>query len=349
MAMMDEVWQAVPSDNQPTFFEFVSAMALLFFKRQEASISVIETGLGGRLDSTNVIKPLVTGITNINLEHTEHLGPDIISIAKEKAGIIKEGCPFVGGNLSTAALEVIKEKLNEFGGNGKFLGQEYDYTLRSIDNNGSPTIDYYGPCWRLSEVRINLPGAHQAENGAMALALAESLTALSFDLDQVKVKKAMADVSWPGRGEYFQPGQWPPDRTGKCPLMLDGAHNPAGAKALSGFLSQIKQNNIHLIVGVMADKDIFGVLEPLIPRANRLYLTRPTYHRAATPEMLLDKIVKAQGKPSCFTGLYSNLPEAIKAAAIEALSDDLVVVSGSLFTVGEARAYLKGLSEVESN
>jgi dihydrofolate synthase/folylpolyglutamate synthase len=130
---------------------------------------------------------------------------------------------------------------------------------------------------------------------------------------------------------------------------LDGAHNPAGAATLAGLLAATAHGRLHLIIGVMADKDIGGVLAPILPLADHLYLTRPKYHRAASPELLLERVTKELGPPSAPYALYQDLPQAIAAAAKAAGPWDLVVVSGSLFTVGEARAYLTGESAVESN
>jgi dihydrofolate synthase/folylpolyglutamate synthase len=346
--LAEEVWQATDKDNPPTFFEFVGAMAFLYFKKHKVDIAVIETGLGGRLDSTNVIVPLVTAITNISLEHTEHLGNTIEEIAFEKAGIIKPKVPFVGGRLCRGALEVIRKRLLEVGARGKFF--EKDYFLEVLgQQDGFPIIDYKGPLWSLSSLSLGLVGEYQADNAALALAILEELQGLGFKVTETHLRAGLSKVNWPGRGEIFPPQSWPSDHRGVAPLILDGAHNPDGAEAFGNFLRHTKKKKLHLIVGVMADKDIKGVLTPIIDQADSLYLTRPEYFRAASPELLLEKIRLSFGEPKNLVGLYPLISEALIAASVNSGPEDLVVVSGSLFTVGEARAYLLGEKTVESN
>jgi dihydrofolate synthase/folylpolyglutamate synthase len=172
---------------------------------------------------------------------------------------------------------------------------------------------------------------------------------LGFTVSAEAVRKGLTDVKWPGRAERFAPGTWPLDRQSRAPLVLDGAHNPGGAQAFKTYLQKAVKGNLHLVVGVMADKDISGVLGPLVPLASRLYLTRPEYERAATPEELLKRLTSALGAMTVPTVLCPTIPEALAKAASEAGPNDLVVVSGSLFTVGETRAYLTGEPVVESN
>ncbi|MDR1607451.1 MAG: bifunctional folylpolyglutamate synthase/dihydrofolate synthase [Deltaproteobacteria bacterium] len=346
--LFERVWAVIDEKTPPTFFEFVTAMAFLAFADQNLDLAIIEAGLGGRLDSTNVIKPLVTAITNISIEHAEYLGPDLATIASEKAGIIKKDVPLVGGALSPEALTVIKNRLTRVKAPGKFLNEDYRFVLNDSDA-GLTSFDYQGPQWSLKNLALNLAGPYQAENAAQAIAMAETLTGLGFSLPEEAIFKGLKNVQWPGRAERFSPGSWPPEGGSQAPLVLDGAHNPGGAKAFSSYLAQVKAKAIHLIVGVMADKDVAGVLGPLTPYASRLYLTRPEYDRAATPEELKERLIAALGPFKVPTDLYPNLPAALKAASQAAGPEDLVVVSGSLFTVGETRAYLTGEPVVESN
>ncbi|MDR1487868.1 MAG: bifunctional folylpolyglutamate synthase/dihydrofolate synthase [Deltaproteobacteria bacterium] len=371
-----EVWEAINPKSPPTFFEFVTAMAFLYFKRQAVDMAVIETGLGGRLDSTNVIIPLVSAITNIGLEHTEQLGPTISDIAYEKAGIIKPGALFVGGRLCKDALAVIEKKLKDNNvSQALFLDRDYRaiettksetkksethkndaHQNQSANSPGASsltlkhlTINYQSSRWAFDNIILNLSATYQIDNAAMAIAIAESIDSLGVKIINQAVYEGLANTSWPGRAESFAPHSWPMDKSAKAPLLLDGAHNPAGAAALAEFLSVTSKKRLHLILGVMADKDIGGVLGPILPLADRLYLTRPTYSRAATPQMLLDKLTSCFGSPSCPTELYPTLPEAVAAAASLAEPEDLVLISGSLFTVGEARAHLMGIDSVETN
>jgi dihydrofolate synthase/folylpolyglutamate synthase len=341
-----EVWRIIDPSNLPTFFEFVTGMAFLYFKRENADLAVIETGLGGRLDSTNVVRPLVSAITNIGLEHTEHLGNTIEEIAYEKAGVIKADTPFASGKMLPEALRVVEKRLSELNMSGKFYGRDYKVTLVS-EEDGKPIIDYEGDVFKLKGLKVPLRGRYQAENAGLALAVLEILATLGYPISEGNIIKGFSKVNWPGRGEIFPPGAWPADKSAKAPLILDGAHNPDGAKAFGEFLEGKK--GIHLVVGVMADKDIQGVLGPIIEKAEALYLTRPVYMRAASPKLLLQKIKEAFGEPKIPYMLYEELPLAIESAARNAGPEDLAVVSGSLFTVGEARAYLTGEKVVESN
>ncbi|MDR1297200.1 MAG: bifunctional folylpolyglutamate synthase/dihydrofolate synthase [Deltaproteobacteria bacterium] len=348
--LAERVWPATDPASPPTFFEFVTAMALLHFRDEKVDLAVVETGLGGRLDSTNVVAPLVSAVTNVSLEHTEHLGTTIEAIASEKAGIIKEGVPLVAGRISGAALEVMEKQAAKMRvPSFMLLGRDYRADILSTDRRGRPTIAYQGPGWSVKSQPLALAGPHQADNAAMALALAETLAGLGYKLSPEKAGPALAKVGWPGRAETFEPGAWPPDHSGLAPLILDGAHNPAGAEALSRLLAAAPRKKLHLVAGVMADKDIGGVLGPVAALADQLYLTRPRYRRAADPGVLLERLTLALGPPKCPAGLYPSIPEALRAAALNAGPEDLVVVSGSLFTAGETRAYLTGAPAVESN
>ncbi|MDR1040554.1 MAG: bifunctional folylpolyglutamate synthase/dihydrofolate synthase [Deltaproteobacteria bacterium] len=353
--LAEEVWKGCETDRPPTFFEFVSAMAFLRFRRAGTYVNVMEAGLGGRLDSTNVISPLVAAITNIALEHTEHLGGTVAEIAAEKAGIVKPGAGFAGGRLVPEARKVIGDRLDELGVTGRFLGEDFAAEIAS-EADGRPVIDYRGPEWVFKEIPLGLAGPYQADNAALALAVLELLSACKdpsggplFKIDEGHVREGIRNVSWPGRGELFSPGAWPPDGSGRAPLVLDGAHNPDGARSFAGYLRTRVRRKLHLIVGVMADKDVAGVLGPVLAEADRLYLTRPVYFRAASPELLLERIRAASGEPKIPYGLFPEIPDAVRAAASEADPEDLVVVSGSLFTVGETRAFLTGESAIESN
>jgi dihydrofolate synthase/folylpolyglutamate synthase len=327
-------------------------MAFLYFQDQKPDLAIVEAGLGGRLDSTNVIEPLLTAITNVSLEHTEHLGSTIEEIAFEKAGIIKPGAPLLAGYLSAPALKVIEAKLKETGSTGLFLGRDFRL-LESGQNEAGPVYAYKGPKFQIEGLSLALEGPHQVDNAALSIALAESLSGLGYPVKPESVAKGLNDVNWPGRAERIPPGKWPPDGSGRAPLVLDGAHNPGGALAFSAYLEKARAKNanlnVHLIVGVMADKDVAGVLSPLLPKADRVYLTRTEYDRAATPEDLRERLMAANLDIKAPLDLYPSIPRALAAAAKAAGPLDLVAVSGSLFTVGETLAYLTGQPVVEPN
>lgn len=350
LALSARVWQATVPDSPPTFFEFVTALAMLYFEEKGVDLAVIETGLGGRLDSTNVIEaPLATAITNVTLEHTEHLGDTVAKIAAEKAGIIKPGVPVVCGKLVTEAEEVILARAGELGSPVIALGRDFKADIISTDAQGRPHINYRKGSFEI-EMTVPLAGPHQADNAAVALTLALLLAERGFSITADDMRLGMAGADWPGRAETFPAGSWPPSgRKAQAPLLLDGAHNPAGALALAAMLKDFPRRRLHVIVGVMADKDIGGVLGPILSLADRIYLTRPLFSRAASPELLSEKIISALGLPKAPMTLHPGIPEAFRAAADEAGEGDLVLLSGSLFTVGEGRAYLSGIAEVESN
>ncbi|MDR0881427.1 MAG: bifunctional folylpolyglutamate synthase/dihydrofolate synthase [Candidatus Adiutrix sp.] len=351
LSLSARVWAATDPQSAPTFFEFVTAMAFLYFAEKKTDLDIIEAGLGGRLDSTNVIEnPLTTAITNIALEHTEHLGATLALIAGEKAGIIKTGVPLVTGALPPEAAEVIWRRALELKSPALIPGRDFTVETTSFDRQGRPTINYRSGALVLESLELGLAGPHQADNAAVAITICEQLAGRGFPLEEKHLRAGLRQVAWPGRAETFPAGAWPPQGSpARAPLLLDGAHNPAGAEALARHLQTMTYDQLHLIVGVMADKDITGVLGPILPMADHLYLTRPAFSRAASPGLLWDRITAAFGPPRVPTTLHPTIPEAFQAAAAEARESDLVLLSGSLFTVGEGRAWLQGLSEVESN
>ncbi|MDR2350438.1 MAG: bifunctional folylpolyglutamate synthase/dihydrofolate synthase [Deltaproteobacteria bacterium] len=348
VGLAEEVWKVIDPEKLPTFFEFVTSMAFLYFKREKVDVAVVETGLGGRLDSTNTIKPLISAVTNVGLEHTEILGDTLEKIAFEKAGIIKKNVPFVGGRMAPEALGVIEAKLREVGVRGKLFGRDYRIAVAG-NLSGRPAMSYEGLRWKIRNLVVPFAGEYQADNAGLALAILEELAALGYEITEERIVSGFAGATWPGRGEEFPPGTWPADKSGKATLILDGAHNPEGARAFGKYLESKKGGNIHLVTGVMADKDIEGVLGPVLSRADYLYLTRPVYFRAASPGLLLEKIRGAFGEPSVPFTLHEELPKALEAASLKAGPEDLVVVTGSLFVVGEARASITGEKTVETN
>ncbi|MEW5722720.1 MAG: folylpolyglutamate synthase/dihydrofolate synthase family protein [Thermodesulfobacteriota bacterium] len=312
-------------EEPPTFFEFVTAMAFQYFYERRVDLAVMETGLGGRLDATNVARPLVGVITNIALEHTEHLGPTLVSIAREKAGIIKPGMLVVTGERRPRLRALFDETARDRSAELAVLGR--DFQVRS---NRAGGFDYRGLSLRLKNLRTNLAGRHQVVNAALALAALEGLGRKGFNAGEADIRAGLTSVRWPARAELRPGGPGRPD------LMLDGAHNPAAAKVLARLLRDMKYHRLHLVLGIMADKDVTGIMAPLLPLAQVLYLTRPVYFRAAEPEALA---ALAQGFPGPVS-VHRTVPQALEAASAAAGPGDLVLVTGSLFTVGEALKHL---------
>ncbi|MEW6265204.1 MAG: folylpolyglutamate synthase/dihydrofolate synthase family protein [Thermodesulfobacteriota bacterium] len=325
--LVERIKSVSAPQEPPTFFEFVTAMAFLYFAERKVDLAVMETGMGGRLDATNVARPLVGVITNISIEHTDYLGPTLAHIAREKAGIIKPGLTVLTAERRASVRAIFEEKAGEVGARLLALGR--DFRVRSRPGGG---FDYHGLAARLRHLSINLVGPHQHRNAALALAAVELLSGLGFPVAERDLRAGLSKVHWPGRAETFaQPDGGPI-------LMLDGAHNPDAARVLARTLDGLDYRDLHLILGIMADKDIAGIMAPLLSRARVLYLTRPAYFRAAPAETLARAAAGFSGPQS----LYETVPAAIEAARTSAGPGDLILVTGSLFTVGEARAYLTG-------
>jgi dihydrofolate synthase/folylpolyglutamate synthase len=287
----------------------------------------METGLGGRLDATNVAQPVVGVITNISLEHTEYLGPTLAHVAREKAGIIKSGMAVVTGEKRKNIQEIFKTACKRNRADLFILGRDF-----KVRRTREKHFNYTGPRIGLKNLETNLPGPHQATNSALAITVVNLLAHHGLPVTESDMRRGLKSVNWPGRAEMIPGGPGQPD------LMLDGAHNPGAARVLAKALASRTCRRLHMVLGVMADKDINGVMKPLLPLADRLYLTRPEYERAADPDVLAGFTKGYQGPVQ----VVPKLPEAIEKAKADAGPGDLVVVTGSLFTVGEARAYLLG-------
>ena len=315
----------------PTFFEFVTAMAFLYFAEQKVDLAIMETGMGGRLDATNVASPLVGVITNISVEHTDYLGRTLAEIAGEKAGIIKPGLDVVTGEKRPALRALFEKTARDQGGRLYMPGRDFRY--RSRKDGG---LDFFGLNRTMTGLKLTLTGAHQSRNTALALASLELLEKHGFTVGDQEVRAGLLQVFWPGRCEVF------PGGPGQADLMLDGAHNPSAARALAKALAGRTHRRLHMILGIMADKDIAGIMAPLLPLAHAVYLTRPEYSRAASPEVLSKVACGAASGCRAAVSRHSELSGAIAAARAAAGPEDLILVTGSLFTVGEARGILTG-------
>jgi len=313
-----------------TFFEFTTAMAFLYFREKGVDIAVIETGLGGRLDATNVIDPLISLITSISLEHKQYLGRTLRQIAWEKAGIIKPQRPVFTSAHQTKVLEVLRQRCAEL--NSPFYIWRKDFQARK---RGPGVIDFRGRKNFWPNLTLGLWGSHQIVNASLALVAAEALSELGYSLAEEHIRKGVRQVKWPGRLEIV----------GENPrVLLDGAHNPAGTKVLKKALQEgFPRQRLILVLGIMGDKDIRQMMANLVPLADFLILTKPKLERSASLEVL-------KKEAAIFGKNMTEIPdvaEALERALAIAEDKDLILVSGSLFTVGEARAHLiqKGLIE----
>lgn len=313
--------KAVVPQEPPTYFEATTAMALLYFAEENTDLAIMEVGMGGRLDATNVITPLVSVITNISLEHREFLGRHLQDIANEKAGIIKDGIDVVAGVRQPAVIDLIRARCNAKKAPFWRLGK--DFRCRA---SGSE-INYYGIGQNYRQLRLGLQGKFQRRNGALALAVGERLGDKGLPVSEEHIREGLQSVLWPGRMHVV----------GKDPtIILDGGHNPGAIKALAEAVgSEFEYRRLILVIGIMQDKQLGPMLKAIVAQADYVIYTRPEYYRAAAPEVL-QAAAAPMGRPG---EVVRRLSEALQRARQLAAGEDLILVCGSLFTVGEALSY----------
>ncbi|MGA3084681.1 MAG: folylpolyglutamate synthase/dihydrofolate synthase family protein [Thermodesulfobacteriota bacterium] len=326
--LIREIKEKVKAEEPPTFFEFVTAMTLIYFFREKVDLAVMEAGLGGRLDATNIIKPLITIITNISLEHQDHLGRTLEKIAREKAGIIKSGVPLVTGVGQKKIQEQIESICRERKVPMVLAGR--DFRTRKVSNGKFSYFGFRNPnsflVPRLASLRLALLGDHQIKNAGLALAVVELLQE-KYPVPDGKIRAGLSKVSWPGRMEVLSERPW---------IVLDGAHNPRAMRVLAAALLKVFSFKKLLIVfGMMKDKNIKQTLNCLIPLAGKIILTRAEYDRSADPEYI-KRVIKDNRRP---TLVVPDISLAVNQALQEAGPEDLILITGSLFVVGEARAW----------
>ena len=313
-----------PSDRlpHPTFFELTTAMAFLHFAQQAVEAAVIEVGLGGRFDATNVISPRVAVVTNVSLEHQEYLGRTLPEIAMEKAGIIKPGIPVVTASRGEA-YEIIRRTASEREAPLVHVAEAYAWTIRASGLAGQ-TLDLVGPNRRYEGLQIPLAGGHQAENAVTAIAAAEVLEAQGFRVGETAIRSGLTRARWPGRLQMVA------DRPR---ILLDGAHNPAGAQALATFLAEHRStlNRLILVFGVLQDKDWEAMLALLGPLADQIILTHPPADRGADPH---DLVTADRYCPK--VDIAADPGEGLALARAVARPEDTILVTGSLYTVAAA-------------
>lgn len=307
-----------------TYFEVVTAMALKYFADSDVDFVVLEVGLGGKFDATNVVRPIVTVLTNIDLDHTEHLGNTLTSVAENKAGIIKPGSPVITSNYNNEILDVILKTCETQISPCYRLGQDFNYNILDSSVNGL-RFDYLGLNHDYSDLQVPFIGVHQSENAALALGALEILIDnLELDVPEDKIRLGLKALSWPGRLEIMQ----------RSPLvLLDGAHNPAGAKALFNALEMFEYNRLILVFGCSEEKNISEILQDLIQEADKIVITEADIRRAAKPDQILAELKDYSIKKE----VKIPVSEAVFSALEEADETDLVCIFGSLFVVGEAR------------
>ena len=339
--LASEIQDIVSRHNnfQPTFFEVVTAIALLYFQRQKVDAAVMEVGMGGRLDATNIIEPLVSVITNISLDHKDFLGATLEEIAREKAGIIKKAVPVVSADQGPEASKVIMEASQAADSPLYIYGRDFSASLKRADASGT-CFDYDDGLVRLNDLFVPLSGEHQMKNSSVAIKAADIFIDRRGGKDILSlfhdhICSGLAATKWPGRLELIH---------GNPSILIDGAHNPAAADALSETLKKIflkKYKKIIMVLGIMSDKEIKGIMKPLLPLASDIIMTAPSYARSSSPELLSD-IAASLGFLNVKTAptVKDALEMAVSCCALPDQNSSLVLVTGSFYTIGEAKEAL---------
>jgi dihydrofolate synthase/folylpolyglutamate synthase len=331
--IVEEDKERYQPDFSPTFFEFVTATGFLYFKRKGVEWAVVETGMGGRLDATNVLTPEVSVITGIGYDHKEFLGRTLKEIAGEKAGIIKEGVPVVSSSQEPDVMKVITEKAAEKKTPLFVYGEDFSSRVKDSDMRGI-TFDYEGG-ERLRDIKVPLCGMHQMENASVAIKAAE-LIMKKETVAYEHVREGLSGIKWPGRMELIK------DSGHGCDILIDGAHNPSASEALARSLKEYflpSYETVILVIGIMGDKDMTGIMRPLLPVASEIIFTAPDYERAASPERL-QEYASAMGFGSKVTHSVKEALELVETTARGSSRKTVAVITGSFYTIGEAKLLL---------
>jgi dihydrofolate synthase/folylpolyglutamate synthase len=304
-----------------TFFEFTTALAFLHFMNQQVDIAVVEVGMGGRFDATNVLSPIGVLITGIGLDHEAYLGDSLQGIAQEKAGIITQKTPVVLGPMPEDIVQIFETHARKWLAPCFRMGQEF-----SLLETSARTFTYQGLRWNIAGLQTHLLGRHQMVNATNALAVLETAVDGTFPISESAIRSGLQGVRWRGRLEVVH----------RDPLMIvDGAHNLAGAQVLFDFLySQIHDGagrKLILVVGMMRDKNLQGFLRVFSPLVDQLILTQPRMERAAS----VDDLKQAVDREDLVPCLLADSWEAVCQAKALANPSDVICVTGSLFLVGE--------------
>ncbi|HXB66940.1 MAG TPA: folylpolyglutamate synthase/dihydrofolate synthase family protein [Candidatus Acidoferrales bacterium] len=325
----EELLEAGAIDFHTTYFETVTAMALLVFAGERVDTAVMEVGMGGRLDATNVISPDLCVITPVDFDHEAYLGTSLEAIAGEKAGILKPGVPAVFARQRPEAAQVLDQRA---AGLGIAVTRTSDCLVSSLelDARGS-RFGLVGERLWMGERRLKiacpLAGEHQVENAVTAAA-----ALVRLGISDAAIETGIARTEWPGRLEHVSRSR----RSGvsRPEIILDGAHNPAGARALAAYIDRFyADRRVRLVYGAMRDKAIDEIIGILFPRASQVIVTAPAQARALAPEALREMAAH----PDLLVA--ASLRDAVARVA-DATADDIVFITGSLYLVAEARELL---------
>ncbi len=327
----------------PSFFEMLTAIAFEYFSKKKIEIAVLEVGMGGRLDATNVVDPILSVITDVALDHQKFLGDTIAEIASEKAGIIRPDKPVVTLPQLPQANDVIGNTILELGAHGVSAAQYVPPVSPAVSIPWNPSLEAVGgghevrtsyPLQVLGkEILVETPlvGRHQLRNLALAIAAAEELSKQGFAITADSIERGIRETRWPGRFQVIPRSQeWPES-------VLDVAHNPAGAWALRSTLSAAYENRrLVFVFGAMRDKAIAEITEILFPLAERVVATQADNPRSATPT----EVREAASRTGAEIEQAPDVAKALAKARVLAGSDGVIVVTGSIYIVGEAMRQL---------
>ena len=317
--------QATPD---ATFFELTTALACRWFAHNKIQLAILEAGMGGRSDATAAVPGIATIITPIALDHCQWLGTDLQTIAAEKVGIATPGTPIISAMQAPEVLEVLEEYCQTNGNRLMLAGR--DFTVRHDDAEGSLT--YQGSTGTTQGLFPSLAGSYQTGNAALALAAAEQLSSLGFPVSTQALQHGLKSARWPGRMELIR-------LSDGIELLLDGAHNPAGARALADALEAYATRRKILLLGMMEDKDLHGVLDTLLQQVQQVITVSPSQERAISAASLADSC-RTAGTPATAA---DSVAAGLEAAQAAARPGDLIIAAGSLFLVGELKALLAGI------
>ena len=320
--------------NHPTEFEVLTCIMFLYLYRQNVDFGIIEVGLGGRLDSTNVLTPILSVITSISLDHTNILGNTIEEIAIEKVGIIKKNIPIITYMQKDEVMKVITEKAIKMNSN-LIIVNSNNYKLLELDRdiiiNQKVLVHYRG---KDEILNLSLLGKHQIINLSLAIEVVKELENLNYiDLDIRKIKLAVKKVEWKGRLEILSQNPY---------IVIDGAHNVAGIKYLKNNIDEyFKYKNLYLILGILADKEVEKMVEEITPLAKEVYTVTSNSIRAKNSQDLRD-IVKNYNE-NCLA--FEDYEEAARYVINKANKEDLILASGSLYMIGKIREIFNRLNK----
>ncbi|MEP6787621.1 MAG: Mur ligase family protein, partial [Acidobacteriota bacterium] len=312
-------------EYRPTFFEQVTAIALVAFAKAKVELEILETGLGGRLDATTAANAEIAAITRIDYDHQEYLGETIEEIAAEKAAIIHEGSRVVIADQKPEAMDTLLKRCQEYGITPRTYCRVGIWAIDSIKKSAVVLFETDNDIY--DDPNLGLKGRHQVENAGVAVMLSEVLTHdFSLKIDKEQVVDGLEKARHPGRLEY------------QDSFLFDGAHNIGGAKALADYIREFESRPITLVFGAMREKNVSAILEILAPLAQRIIITEPSNSRSLSYNELLEQLPAEMSKEKTFA--TDNVISAIDIANRVTPDEGIILVTGSLYLVGEAKKIL---------